>query len=156
MFKFRDIRFISKKKSYFELNIYLNRSKINDATVHSNYLNALSLVRYDKPMNRNEFESILLNYQNFTCTKCKQAINTERDHLEIDHKPSVYILSKIALTDILNIISIKLYNKKFKHIDSVICFESFTKELQNFDIKNYFKNNIFNKIKYSLAHKNCN
>ena len=35
IFKFRDIRFISLSKGYFELNIYLDRSKINDTIMQS-------------------------------------------------------------------------------------------------------------------------
>jgi len=120
------------------------------------YLNTLSLLYYNKPLKRDEFECILLNHQNYTCTKCKLPINVELDKLEIDHSPSVYLLSKIALTDILNNIAIKLYNKKFKHIDKLICFESFTKELLEFDIKTYFQNHIVHKIQYSLTHKACN
>lgn len=156
MFKFRDIKFISKGKAYFNLNIYLDQSKINDITLRSDYLNALSLLNYNKPLNRAEFECILLNYQNFTCTKCKLQINVELDELEVDHKPSVYLLSKIALTNILNIIAMELYNKKFKYIDKLICFQSFTKKLLDFDIKSYFENHIFGKIRYSLTHKDCN
>lgn len=156
LFKFRDIRFISLGKAYFDLNIYLDRSKINEKIMQFDYLNVLSLLYYNKPLKRNEFECILLNYQNYTCTKCKLPINVKLDKLEIDHKPSVYLLSKIALTDILNNIAIKLYNKKFKHIDKFICFESFTRELLGFDIKNYFQNHIVNKIQYSLTHKDCN
>ena len=156
LFKFRDIRFISLSKAYFDLNIYLDRSKINDLIMRSDYLNALSLLYYNKPLKRDEFECILLNHQNYICTKCKFPINVELDRLEIDYRPSVYLLSKIALTDILNNIAIKLYNKKFKHIDKLICFESFTKELLEFDIKNYFQNHIVNKIQYSLTHKDCN
>jgi len=124
--------------------------------MRSDYLNALSLLYYNKPLKRDEFECILLNHQNYTCTKCKLPINVELDKLEIDHSPSVYLLSKIALTDILNNIAIKLYNKKFKHIDKIICFESFTKELLEFDIKTYFQNHIVHKIQYSLTHKACN
>ena len=156
LFKFRDIRFISKGKDYFNLNIYLDRSKINDIITRSDYLNALSLLRYNKPLKRDEFECILLNNQNYTCTKCKLPINVEHDKLEIDHKPSVYLLSKIALTNILNNIAIKLYNKKFQHIDKLICFKSFTKELLEFDIENYYQNHIIHKIQYSLTHKDCN
>jgi hypothetical protein len=124
--------------------------------MQSDYLNALSLLYYKKPLKRDEFECILLNHQNYTCTKCKLPINVELDKLEIDHRPSVYLLSKIALTDILNNIAIKLYNKKFKDIDKLICFKSFTKELLEFDIKNYFQNHIIHKIQYSLTHKDCN
>nr|WAK85033.1 hypothetical proteine [Amicula sp. isolate GU52X-4 cfCalB7] len=156
LFKFRDIRFISLGKAYFELNIYLNQSKIGDKIMRSDYLNALNLLYYNKPLKRDEFECILLNHQNYTCTKCKLPINIELDKLEIDHNPSVYLLSKVALIDILNNIAIKLYNKKFKHIDKLICFEFFTKELLEFDIKTYFQNHIANKIKYSLTHKACN
>ena len=156
LFSFRDIRFISPGKAYFDLNIYLDRSKINDATIRSDYLNALSVLYHNKPLNRDEFECILLNHQNFTCTKCKLQINVELDKLEIDHRPSVYLLSKIALTDILNNIATKLYNQKFKYIDKLICFESFTKELLDFDIKSYFQSHILNKIRYSLTHKDCN
>ena len=156
LFKFRDIRFISLDKDYFKLNIYLDRSKINNTVMQSDYLNALSLLYYKKPLKRNEFECVLLNHQNYTCTKCKLPINVEFDKLEIDHKPSVYLLSKIALTDILNNIAIKLYNKKFKEIDNLICFEAFTKELLEFDVKNYFQKHIIYKIQYSLTHKNCN
>jgi retron-type reverse transcriptase len=156
LFKLRDIRFISPGKDYFDLNIYLDRSKINNIIMRSDYLNALNLLYYNKPLKRDDFEYILLNYQNYTCNKCKLPINVELDKLEIDHRPSVYLLSKIALTNILNNIAIKLYNKKFKHIDKLICFESFTKELLEFDIKNYFQNHIVNKIRYSLTHKDCN
>jgi transposase-like protein len=156
LFKFRDIRFISSSKDYFDLNIYLDRSKINDAIKRSDYLNAISLLNYNKPLKRDEFECVLLNHQNYSCTKCKFPINVEVDKLEIDHRPSVYLLSKIALTDILNNISIKLYNKKFNNVDKFICFESFTKELLNFDINNYFQNHIIHKIRYSLTHKDCN
>jgi hypothetical protein len=124
--------------------------------MRSDYLNALSLLNYDKPLTRDEFENILLNYQKYICTKCKRPINVKLDKLEIDHKPSVYLLSKIALTDILNNIALKLYNQKFKDIDKVICFKTFTKELLQVDIKNYFQNYIIHKIQYSLTHKNCN
>ena len=156
LFKFRDIRFISLGKAYFDLNIFLDRSKINDTIMRSDHLNALSLLYYNEPLKREEFECVLLNHQNHTCTKCKLLINVELDKLEIDHRPSVYLLSKIALIDILNNTAIKLYNKKFKHIDKLICFESFTKELLGFDIKNYYRNHIVNKIRYSLTHKGCN
>jgi retron-type reverse transcriptase len=156
LFKFRDVRFISLGKAYFNLNIYLDRLKINDMIMRFDYSNALSLLYYNKPLKREEFECILLNHQNYTCTKCKLPINVELDKLEIDHRPSVYLLSKIALTDILNNIAIKLYNKKFKHIDKLICFESFTKELLEFDIKNYYQNHMVHKIRYSLTHKDCN
>ena len=156
MFKFRDIRFINPGKARFELNIYLNRSEINELTTASNYLDAISLLNYNKPLNRDEFESILLNHQNYTCTKCKLPINIEMDELEVDHKPSVYLLTKIALTDILNNISIKLYNKKFRQVDNLINYESFTNELLNIDPKLYFQNNIIKKINYSLTHKECN
>jgi hypothetical protein len=124
--------------------------------MRSDYLNALSLLYYKKPLKRDEFECILLNHQNYICFKCNLSINVEVDKLEIDHRPSVYLLSKIALTDILNNIAIKLYNKKFKSIDNLICFESFTKELLEFDIKNYFQNYIVHKIYYFLTHKKCN
>jgi retron-type reverse transcriptase len=156
LFKFRDIRNISLGKAYFDLNIYLNRGEINDKIMRFDYLNNLSLLFYKKPLKRDEFECILLNHQDYTCTKCKLPINVEVDKLEIDHSPSVYLLSKIALTDILNNIALKLYNKKFKHIDELICFESFTKELLEFDIKTYFQNHIVHKIRYSLTHKACN
>lgn len=114
-------------------------------------MNALSLLYYKKPLKRNEFECILLNHQNYTCTKCKLPIS-----VEFDHKPSVYLLNKIALTDILNNIAIKLYDKKFKEIDNLICFEAFTKKLLEFDVKNYFQKHVIHKIRYSLTHKNCN
>lgn len=156
LFNFRDIRFISLGKNYFDLNIYLDRSKINDTMIRSDYLNALSLLYYKKPLKRSEFECILLNHQNYICSKCNLPVNVEFDKLEIDHKPSVYLLSKIALTDILNSIAIKLYNKKFKNIDRTLGFEAFTKELNEFDIKDYFQNYIVHKIRYSLTHKDCN
>jgi hypothetical protein len=124
--------------------------------MRSDYLNALSLLYYKKPLKRDEFECILLNHQNYICSKCNLLINIESDKLEIDHKPSVYLLSKIALTNILNSIAIKLYNKKFKNIDKIFCFETFTKELIDFDIKNYFQNHIIYKIRCSLIHKGCN
>lgn len=44
LFKFRDIRFISLGKAYFDLNIYLDRSKINDIIMRSDCLNAPSLL----------------------------------------------------------------------------------------------------------------
>ena len=156
LFKFRDIRNISLGKAYFDLNIYLDRREINDKIMRFDYLNNLSLLFYNKPLKRDEFECILLNHQNYICIKCKLPINIEVDKLEIDHSPSVYLLSKIALTDILNNIALKLYNKKFKHIDELICFEFFTKELLEFDIKTYFQNHIVHKIRYSLTHKACN
>ena len=156
MFKFRDIRFISNSKNYFNLNIYLDSTKINSSVIKNKFLNALSILRYDKPLNRKEFECILLNYQNYICTICNSPINVEMDDIEIEHKPSVYVLSKIALIDILNIIAFKLYNRKFTYILDFICFESFTNELINFDISKYFNSHILNKIRYSLAHKTCN
>lgn len=156
MFKFRDIRFISNSKDYFNLNIYLDSIKINSSVIRNNFLNALSLLRYNKPLSQNELECILLNHQNYICNICNSSINVEIDNLEVDHKPSIYILSKIALTNILNFIALKLYNRKFIYILNFICFESFTNELINFDIPKYFNNHILNKIRYSLVHKTCN
>ena len=122
--------------------------KINDTITQSDYFNALSLLYYKKPLKRDEFECILLNHQNYTCTKCKLPINVELDKLEIDHRSSVYLLSKIALTDILNNIAMKLYNKKFSQV-----FFSPVKRALNFD-KFFFWNKAFLNILFEQKSKN--
>ena len=64
LFTLKDIKFISQNKNYFNLNIYLDRSKINDIILRSGYSNDLSLLYYNKHLKQNEFNRILPSCQN--------------------------------------------------------------------------------------------
>mmetsp|Transcript_60627 Transcript_60627/g.100676 ORF Transcript_60627/g.100676 Transcript_60627/m.100676 type:complete len:130 (-) Transcript_60627:966-1355(-) len=123
-------------------NIYLHKEKfLDDDEI---LFNALSSQFNFKPVNRQELEAILARKQNYSCNIYKELISITLDKLEIDHKPSIYLIKKIAMTDILNNISKRLYKKVFIGVTDYEIPEV-GKFLKEYDINDYFNRKILNK-----------
>jgi hypothetical protein len=153
-FGMRGVNFISETENHYEHNIYLNKEKF---TGKKNLeLNALSLYYNSKPLNRSEFEALFARKQGYICNICKNSVIPNFDILELDHKPSLYLIKKISITNILNEISSNLYKKRFNQVNNILQISHIERELKQYDFKNYFDKNILNKIKLFLVHKECN
>jgi len=136
------VSFIAKTKNYYMHNIYLHKEKfLDDDEI---LFNALSSQFNFKPVNRQELEAILARKQNYSCNIYKELISITLDKLEIDHKPSIYLIKKIAMTDILNNISKRLYKKVFIGVTDYEIPEV-GKFLKEYDINDYFNRKILNK-----------